>query len=118
MMKQTPRVVECNDEETATVEQTTTPIVEEPDQSPLKNCLKKLTKQITKYKRQVMKANSEEDQKKYKQLIDYINDLRFILKLSAPNQCMLNKVLAYIEYPETYQDIQNRVIAKIEADEF
>ena len=43
--------------------------------------------------------------------------MRFIIKLSNTNKNMINKVLAYIEYPQTIQDIQAQAIQRIESDE-
>lgn len=114
-MNRTARVIECTEEEEDGVEKSTTePKVEE---TTLQESLKKLTKQITKYKRQLMKATSEEEQRNIKMSIDYINNLRFILKMSQPNRCIINRVLAYIDSPIDYQKIVDDAIAKIGRDE-
>ena len=101
-MSRTPKVVEITEEEDEPVEQTPTQI-----------CLKKLTKQKTKYNRQIMSCQSEEDKLRLQQLIDGINDMRFILKLSNTNKNLINKVLYYIKYEDTVQQIQESVIQKI-----
>ena len=64
-----------------------------------------------------MSSQSEEDKEKYQELIDGINDMRFIIKMSNTNKNMINKVLEYIKYPQTIQEIQTSVIQKIEEDE-
>ena len=111
-MSNTPRVVEVTDDgEETPVE---THIIE---LTPTQLSLKKLTKQKTKYNRQRNSAQSEEDRGTYQQLIDKINDMRFILKLSNTNKNLVSKVLAYIEYPQTIQEIQDALIEKIESDE-
>ena len=63
-----------------------------------------------------MSSQSAEERQKYQQLIDNINDIRFIIKMSNTNKNMVNKVLAYIEYPQTMQEIQESLIEKIEED--
>ena len=85
--------------------------------NPITQSLKKLTKQITKYKRQMMKATSEEDQSNIQKSIEYINTLRFILKMSQPNKCLINKVLSYIDSPLNYDAIVKDTLAKIDRDE-
>ena len=85
--------------------------------SPSQICLKKLTKQKTKYNRQRNSSQSEEDRETYKQLIDKINDIRFIIKLSNTNKNLVSKILTYIEYPQTIQEIQEALIQKIESEE-
>ena len=57
-MKHIPQVIDITEEEEADVKKSTT--------QPKVDSLKKLTKQITKYKRQLIKATSEEEQKTYK----------------------------------------------------
>ena len=111
-MSRTPRVVEIteNDEE----EPVEAHVVEI---TPTQLCLKKLTKQKTKYNRQYNSSQSDEDRESYKQLIEGIDKMRFIIKLSNTNKNIINKVLAYIEYPKTIQDIQAEAIEKIENDE-
>ena len=111
-MSRTPRVVEVTeDEEEVPVE---AHIVE---LTPTQLCLKKLTKQKTKYNRQRNSSQSDEERNSYQQLIDGIDKMRFIIKLSNTNKNMINKVLAYIEYPQTIQDIQAQAIQRIENDE-
>ena len=116
MMKRTVAVEDFADDEDSEVEIE----VEEPKEvtlSPIQYSLKKLTKQVTKYKRQMMKATSEEEQNNIQKSIDYINTLRFILKMSIPNRCIINKVLTYIESPLNYNAIVEDVITKIKNDE-
>ena len=111
-MSRTPKVVEVTEEEEEVPVEAH--VVE---LTPTQVCLKKLTKQKTKYNRQKMSSQSEEDKEKYQELIDGINDMRFIIKMSNTNKNMINKVLAYIQYPQTIQEIQASVIQKIEDDE-
>lgn len=111
-MSRTPKVVEVTEEEEEVPVEAH--VVE---LTPTQVCLKKLTKQKTKYNRQKMSSQSEEDKEKYQELIDGINDMRFIIKMSNTNKNMINKVLAYIQYPQTIQEIQTSVIQKIEEDE-
>ena len=111
-MSRTPKVVEITEEEEEVPIETH--VVE---LTPTQVCLKKLTKQKTKYNRQKLSSQSEEDKEKYQELIDGINDMRFIIKMSNTNKNMINKVLEYIKYPQTIQEIQTSVIQKIEEDE-
>ena len=110
-MSRTPKVVEITEEDEEVPVETT--VIE---LTPTQLCLKKLTKQKTKYNRQLMSSQSAEERQKYQQLIDNINDIRFIIKMSNTNKNMINKVLAYIEYPQTMQEIQESLIEKIEED--
>ena len=110
-MSRTPRVVEITEEEEIPVEAHVVEI------TPTQLCLKKLTKQKTKYNRQYNSSQSDEERETYKQLIAGIDKERFIIKLSNTNKNIINKVLAYIEYPKTIQDIQAEAIEKIENDE-
>ena len=110
-MSRTPRVVEITEEEEIPVEAHVVEI------TPTQLCLKKLTKQKTKYNRQYNSSQSDEERESYKQLIAGIDKERFIIKLSNTNKNIINKVLAYIEYPKTIQDIQAEAIEKIENDE-
>ena len=110
-MSRTPKVVEITDEDEEVPVETT--VIE---LTPTQVCLKKLTKQKTKYNRQQMSSQSAEERQKYQQLIDNINDMRFIIKMSNTNKNMVNKVLAYIEHPQTMQEIQESLIEKIEED--
>ena len=110
-MSRTPKVVEIAEEdEEVPVEATVIEL------TPTQICLKKLTKQKTKYNRQRMSSQSEEEKQKFQDLIDNINDIRFLIKMSNTNKNMVNKVLAYIEYPQTMQEIQESLIEKIEDD--
>ena len=110
-MSRTPKVVEITEEdEEVPVEATVIEL------TPTQICLKKLTKQKTKYNRQRMSSQSEEEKQKFQDLIDNINDIRFLIKMSNTNKNMVNKVLAYIEYPQTMQEIQESLIEKIEDD--
>ena len=110
-MSRTPKVVEITEEDEEVPVETT--VIE---LTPTQLCLKKLTKQKTKYNRQLMSSQSEEERQKYQQLIDNINDMRFLIKMSNTNKNMVNKVLAYIEHPQTMQEIQESIIEKIEED--
>ena len=110
-MSRTPKVVEITDEDEEVPIETT--VIE---LTPTQVSLKKLTKQKTKYNRQLMSSQSAEERQKYQQLIDNINDIRFIIKMSNTNKNMVNKVLTYIEYPQTMQEIQESLIEKIEED--
>ena len=110
-MSRTPKVVEITEEDEEVPVETT--VIE---LTPTQVCLKKLTKQKTKYNRQQMSSQSAEERQKYQQLIDNINDMRFIIKMSNTNKNMVNKVLAYIEHPQTMQEIQESLIEKIEED--
>ena len=110
-MSRTPRVVEITEEEEIPVEAHVVEI------TPTQLCLKKLTKQKTKYNRQYNSSQSDEERESYKQLIAGIDKERFIIKLSNTNKNIINKVLAYIEYPKTIQEIQAEAIEKIENDE-
>ena len=112
-MSRTPRVVEITEEEDVEVPVETHVI----ELTPTQICLKKLTKQKTKYNRQHNSSQSDEERETYKQLIEGINNDRFIIKLSNTNKNMINKVLAYIHYPQTIQEIQESVIQKIESEE-
>ena len=111
-MSRTPKVVEITEEEDE--EPVEVHVVE---LTPTQICLKKLTKQKTKYNRQQNSSQSNEERETYKQLIEGINDDRFIIKLSNTNKNMINKVLAYIQYPQTIQEIQESVIQKITSEE-
>ena len=111
-MSRTPTVVEITEEEDEIPVE-----VHIVELTPTQLCLKKLTKQKTKYSRQLNSAQSDEDRDKYQQLIDGIKEDRFIIKLSNTNKNMINKILAYIQYPQTIQEIQNSIIQKIESDE-
>ena len=111
-MSRTPTVVEITEEEDEIPVE-----VHIVELTPTQLCLKKLTKQKTKYNRQLNSAQSDEDRDKYQQLIDGIKEDRFIIKLSNTNKNMINKILAYIQYPQTIQEIQNSIIQKIESDE-
>ena len=111
-MSRTPTVVEITEEEDEIPVE-----VRVVELTPTQLCLKKLTKQKTKYNRQLNSSQSEEDRDKYHQLIDGINEDRFIIKLSNTNKNMINKILAYIHYPQTIQEIQDSIIQKIESDE-
>ena len=111
-MSRTPTVVEITEEEDEIPVE-----VHIVELTPTQVCLKKLTKQKTKYNRQLNSAQSDEDRDKYQQLIDGIKEDRFIIKLSNTNKNMINKILAYIQYPQTIQEIQNSIIQKIESDE-
>ena len=111
-MSRTPTVVEITEEEDEIPVE-----VHVVELTPTQLCLKKLTKQKTKYNRQLNSAQSDEDRDKYQQLIDGIKEDRFIIKLSNTNKNMINKILAYIQYPQTIQEIQNSIIQKIESDE-
>ena len=103
-MKHTATVFECESDENEEVETSTTvPKVEEAPS--IQDSLKKLTKQITKYKRQQMKATSEEERKNIQKSINYINELRFILKMSPANKSIINRVLSFIKSPIDYQGI-------------
>ena len=115
-MKRTPKVVEITEEEDGEPVEVAVHAVEV-EQTPTQICLKKLMKQKTKYNRQIMSCQSEEDKARFQQLIDGINNMRFILKLSNTNKNLINKILTYIEYPETIQQIQETVIQKIESEE-
>ena len=115
-MQRTPKVVEITEEEDGEPKETEMHAVEV-EQTPTQICLKKLTKQKTKYNRQLLSCQSEEDKVRIQQLIDGINDMRFILKLSNTNKNLINKVLYYVEYPDTIQQIQESVIHKIETEE-
>ena len=111
-MSNLPKVVEISDngEETPVVAH----IIE---LTPSQLCLKKLAKQKTKYNRQRNSSQSEEDRETYQQLINKINDMRYIIKLSNANKNLVNKILTYIEYPQTIQEIQEALIQKIESEE-
>ena len=111
-MSNTPKVVEITEEEDEVPVETHTI-----ELTPIQNSLKKLTKQKTKYNRKSMSSQSEEEKLNYQHLIDSINDMRFILKLSNTNKNLVNKVLYYIKYPQTVQEIQDSVIQKIESEE-
>ena len=111
-MSRTPKVVEITEEEDE--EPVEVHVVE---LTPTQICLKKLTKQKTKYNRQQNSSQSNEERETYKQLIEGINNDRFIIKLSNTNKNMINKVLAYIQYPQTIQEIQESVIQKITSEE-
>ena len=115
-MSNKPKVVEITEEEDGEPIETTVHAVEV-EQTPTQICLKKLTKQKTKYNRQLLSCQSEEDKVRLQQLIDSINDMRFILKLSNTNKNLINKVLYYVKYPDTIQQIQESVIHKIETEE-
>lgn len=52
-----------------------------------------------------MKATSEEEQKNIQKSIEYINELRFILKMNQTNKSIINRVLHFIESPIDYQGI-------------
>ena len=111
-MSNTPKVVEItNDGEETPVEAHVIEL------SPSQLCLKKLTKQKTKYNRQRNSSQSEEDRETYQQLINKIDDMRYIIKLSNTNKNLVNKILTYIEYPRTIQEIQEELIQKIESEE-
>lgn len=115
-MKPTAKVIECDDEDNSATEvSTAVPVIQE--ESSIQQCLKNLTKQITKYKRLLVKATSEEEQKNIQKSIEYINDLRFILKMSPTNKCVINRLFKYIEYPCDYQAIVDDAIKKIEQKE-
>ena len=43
--------------------------------------------------------------------------MRYIIKLSNTNKNLVNKILTYIEYPQTIQEIQEALIQKIESEE-
>ena len=111
-MSRTPKVIEITEEEDEVPVE-----VHVVELTPTQICLKKLTKQKTKYNRQQNSSQSDEEREAYKQLIEGINDDRFIIKLSNTNKNMINKVLAYIHYPQTIQEIQESVIQKIESEE-
>ena len=111
-MSNSPKVVEISDNgEETPVEAHVIEL------SPSQLCLKKLTKQKTKYNRQRMSSQSDTDRDKYQQLKDSINDMRFIIKLSNTNKNLISKVLTYIEYPQTIQEIQEELIQKIMKEE-
>ena len=111
-MSNTPKVVEITEEgEEKPVSVTVVEL------TPNQVCLKKLTKQKTKYNRQSMNSQSEEDKLKFEQLMTEINNMRFILKLNNTNKNLINKVLYYIKYPQTIQEIQEELIHKIESKE-
>ena len=111
-MSHTPTVVEITEEE----EEKPVP-TKMSEINPTQKALKKLTKQKTKYDRRINSAQSEEDKLKYEQLVAEINDMRFILKLNNTNKNLINKILYFIEYPETIQEIQDKIIGKIEEGE-
>ena len=115
-MSNKPKVVEITEEEDGEPIEVVVHAVEV-EQTPTQICLKKLTKQKTKYNRQLLSCQSEEDKVRIQQLINGINDMRFILKLSNTNKNLINKIFTYIEYPETIQQIQETVIQKIESEE-
>ena len=108
-MKHIPQVIDITEEEEADVKKSTT--------QPKVDSLKKLTKQITKYKREQIKATSEEERKNIQKSIDYINELRFILKMNQTNKRIINRVLTFIESPIDYQGIVEDVLTKIESNE-
>ena len=62
-------------------------------------------------------VTSEEEQKNIQKSIDYINELRFILKMSPTNKSIINRVLTFIESPIDYQGIVEDVLSKIESNE-
>ena len=115
-MRHTPTVVEVEEEDVSEVE--VVPAEKKVTEiNPITQSLKKLTKQITKYKRQMMKATSEEEQGNIQKSIDYITTLRFILKMSQPNKCLINKVLSYIDSPLDYDAIVKDALARIDRNE-
>ena len=62
-------------------------------------------------------VTSEEEQKSIQKSMDYINELRFILKMSASNKNIINRVLSFIESPIDFQGIVDDVLSKIESNE-
>ena len=71
-----------------------------------------------KYNRQLLKCQSEEDKKKYQQLIEKINNTRFILKLCNLHKNVVDKVLDYMSYPSDIGVIQYMILTEIDAYEF
>ena len=127
MRKATPKVVEITEEAQAlneveedkheTQAQPTT-VQEKVELTPIQLGLKQLSKIKGKYNRQLLKCQSEEDKKKYQQLIEKIDDARFILKLSNLHKNVVDKVLDYMSYPADIDGIQDMILNEIDAGEF
>ena len=120
MRKATPKVVEITEEEEdkhETQAQPTT-VQEKAELTPIQLGLKQLSKIKGKYNRQLLKCQSEEDKKKYQQLIEKIDNARFILKLSNLHKNVVDKVLDYMSYPADIGGIQDMILNEIDGGEF
>ena len=119
--KATPKVIEITEEEEQQEEEPTnqpTMIREKAELTPIQLGLKQLSKIKGKYNRQLLKCQSEEDKKKYQQLIEKIDNARFILKLSNLHKNVVDKVLDYMSYPADIGGIQDMILTEIDTDEF
>ena len=123
-MEHTPTVVEIT-EESEQNETTETPVSNSPRENPVKTIkqltqnqknLKQLSKRKAKYQRQLLKSESVEDSERFKKLITNIDNYRYMIKLSKMNKNTINKVLAFIDYPMTIQEIQDSITEQIESD--
>ena len=127
MRKSTPKVIEITEEE-SNDQQAEEQYEEEPATQPIiiekveltrtQLGLKQLSKIKGRYTRKLLKCESEEDKKKYKELIEKIDNARFILKLSSLNKNIVNKVLDYVVYPGNIDGIQEMILNEIDANEF
>ena len=116
-MKRTPKVVNLTEEEEEAEEQAKTQR-QKVELTPLQQNLKQLSKQKAKYHRQFMKSQSEEDKQRCIALMDNIDDMRFILRLSDLNKNIINKILKFIEYDGDVSVVQALVEAKITEGDF
>ena len=120
MRKSTPKVIEITEEEEEQVEEPMSQptIKEKVELTRTQLGLKQLTKIKGKYNRKLLKCESEDDKKKFQQLIEKIDNARFILKLSSLNKNIVNKVLNYVVYPGDIDGIQEMILNEIDANEF
>ena len=119
MKKATPKVIEITEEEQHEEEATQpTTVQEKAELTSIQLGLKQLSKIKGKYNRQLLKCQSEEDKKKYQQLIEKIDNARFILKLSNLHKNVVDKVLDYMSYPADIGGIQDMILNEIDAGEF
>ena len=119
--KATPKVIEITEEEEQQEEEPTnqpTMIREKAELTPIQLGLKQLSKINGKYNIQLLKCQSEEDKKKYQQLIEKIDNARFILKLSNLHKNVVDKVLDYMSYPADIGGIQDMILTEIDTGEF
>ena len=117
MSRRTPIVTDVTEEEERAEAQRAAAAAQ-PTEDSLKAHLKSLSKKATTYKRQISRADNEEDKQHNQACLDYIDDLRFVLKMNQTNRNIIDRLFKIINIHKTYSEIVDAVIEKIEEGKF
>ena len=115
MSRRTPIVTDVTEEEERAEAQRA---AEQPTEESLTAHLNSLSKKATLYKRQISRADNEEDKQHNQACLDYIDDLRFVLKMNQTNRNIIDRLFKIINIHKTYSEIVDAVIEKIEEGKF